>query len=76
MGATRKDKKKAAQSRAIKDGTYVEKEASGKPKKAPPPSTVCALCKKDFHNVEKDKQQLASHVDSKHPKNTYEECFP
>jgi hypothetical protein len=52
------DKKKAAQSRAIKDGTAVEKEASGKPKKPAPPSTVCALCKKDFMNVEKDKVQL------------------
>ncbi len=57
------------------EGTYVEKEASGKPKKAPPPSAVCALCKKDFQNVEKDRQQLVSHVESKHPKNKFEDCF-
>ena len=76
MGATRKDKKKQQQRIAEKNGTAVEKDASGKPKKAPPPTAVCELCKKPFQNVEKDRVQLASHVEAKHAKAAYEQCFP
>ena len=76
MGATRKDKKKQAQRIAVTNGTAIEKDASGKPKKAPPPSCVCELCKKPFNNVVKDSVQLKLHAESKHAKQKYEEYFP
>ncbi len=76
MGATRKDKKKTAQARAVKDGTAIPKDASGKPVKPRPPTAVCSLCKKEFSNIVADRKQIEAHAEAKHPKNTFAECFP
>lgn len=38
-------------------------------------STVCMICRAPFTSV-KMKAQLTGHVEAKHPKNTFIECFP
>jgi hypothetical protein len=37
--------------------------------------TACAICRVPFTSI-KMKTQLKEHWESKHPRNTYEECFP
>lgn len=38
-------------------------------------SKACAICKQAFHVTAK-RPQLEEHVDSKHKKNTFKDCFP
>jgi hypothetical protein len=40
-----------------------------------PDARICQLCKASF-NARAPKTQLQEHVDSKHPKNGFEPCFP
>ena len=37
--------------------------------------TTCLVCRAPFTSI-KMKAQLKEHWESKHPRNTYEECFP
>lgn len=37
--------------------------------------TTCALCRAPFTSI-KMKAQLQGHIDAKHSKNTFKECFP
>lgn len=37
--------------------------------------TTCSICRAQFTSI-KMKAQLREHWESRHPRNTYEECFP
>uniref|UniRef100_A0A0G4HUX0 Uncharacterized protein n=1 Tax=Chromera velia CCMP2878 TaxID=1169474 RepID=A0A0G4HUX0_9ALVE len=38
-------------------------------------TTFCSVCRQPFMSTQ-NKMQLQQHVDGKHPKNSFDECFP
>jgi len=75
MPASKKDLKKQQQKKNMAAGIGDDKGRLPSQVKAETVMATCTVCKQQIRMIKKN-EQAKVHVESKHPKNTFAECFP
>ncbi|KNC82239.1 hypothetical protein SARC_05467 [Sphaeroforma arctica JP610] len=76
MPQSKKDIRNAQQRKAKAEGTETKLTKSGHPVKAEKPKNKCMKCLKEFVMHPKNKKEQIEHHANKHPKETFDACFP